>query len=88
MPPRAIKHRLTCPFELTSGSFLIGRIGNLVIPRNHLVNADIDLKHCSNTSDMSESASVPGSQIIETNQRVKAIGRFSQLMIRTVQTEG
>ena len=26
----------TCPFELTSGSFLIGRIGNLVIPRNRL----------------------------------------------------
>ena len=27
---------LTCPFELTSGSFLIGRRHNLVIPRNHL----------------------------------------------------
>ena len=38
MPPRAIKHQLTCPFELTSGRFLIGRRGILVIPRNHLVN--------------------------------------------------
>ena len=36
MPPRAIKHQLTCPFELTSGSFLIGRRRILVIPRNHL----------------------------------------------------
>ena len=36
VPPRAIKHQLTCPFELTSDSFLIGRIGNLVIPRNRL----------------------------------------------------
>ena len=36
VPPRAIKHQLTCPFELTSDNFLIGRIGNLVIPRNRL----------------------------------------------------
>ena len=36
MPPRAIKHQLTCPFEVTSGSFLIGRRRILVIPRNHL----------------------------------------------------
>ena len=35
--PRAIKHQLTCPIELTSGSFLIGRRGILVIPRNRLV---------------------------------------------------
>ena len=39
MPPRAIKHQLTCPFERTSGSFLIGRIRILVFPRNHLVTA-------------------------------------------------
>ena len=38
MPPRAIKHQLTCPFKLTSGSFLIGRRRILVIPRNHLGN--------------------------------------------------
>ena len=31
MLPRAIKHQLTCPFELTSGSFLIGRRRILVI---------------------------------------------------------
>ena len=37
MPPRAIKHQLTCPIELTSGSFLIGRRSILVIPRNRLV---------------------------------------------------
>ena len=37
MPPRAIKHQLTCPIELTSGSFRIGRRGILVIPRNRLV---------------------------------------------------
>ena len=37
MPPRAIKHQLTCPFELNSDSFLIGRRHILVIPRNHLV---------------------------------------------------
>ena len=36
MPPTAIKHQLTCPIELTSGSFLIGRRGVLVIPRNCL----------------------------------------------------
>ena len=36
MPPRAIKHQLTCLIELTSGSFLIGRRGILAIPRNHL----------------------------------------------------
>ena len=36
MPTRAIKHQLTCPFEITSGSFLIGRRRILVIPRNHL----------------------------------------------------
>ena len=36
VPPRAIKHQLTCPFELTSDSFLIGRIGNLVFPKNRL----------------------------------------------------
>ena len=36
VPLRAIKHQLTCPFELTSDSFLIGRIGNLAILRNHL----------------------------------------------------
>ena len=39
MPPRAIKHQLICPFELTSGSFLIGRRRILVIPGNHLVCA-------------------------------------------------
>ena len=38
MPPRAMKHQLPCPFERTSGSFLIGRRRILVIPRNHLVN--------------------------------------------------
>ena len=32
MPPRAIKHQLTCQIELTSGSSLIGRRGILVIP--------------------------------------------------------
>ena len=32
------KTSLTCPIELTSGSFLIGRRGILVIPRNHLVS--------------------------------------------------
>ena len=32
IPPRAIKHQLTCHIELTSGSFLIGRRGILVIP--------------------------------------------------------
>ena len=36
MPATAIKHQLTCPFELTSGSFLISRRRILVIPRNHL----------------------------------------------------
>ena len=36
MPPRAIKPQLACPIELTSGSFLIGRRGILVIPRNRL----------------------------------------------------
>ena len=36
MPPRTIKHQLTCPFKLTSGSFLIGRGRTLVIPKNHL----------------------------------------------------
>ena len=35
---RAIKHQLTCPFELTSGSFLTGRRRILGIPRNHLVS--------------------------------------------------
>ena len=34
MPPRAIKHQLTCPIELTSGGFLTSI---LVIPRNRLV---------------------------------------------------
>ena len=38
MPQRAIKHQLTCPIELASGSFLIGRRGILVIPRNRTVN--------------------------------------------------
>ena len=37
MPPRAIEPQLICPFELTSGSFLIGRRRILVIPKNHLV---------------------------------------------------
>ena len=37
MPPRAIKHQLTYPIELTSGSFLIGTRGILVISRNRLV---------------------------------------------------
>ena len=37
MPPRAINHQLSCPFELASGSFLIGRRRILVIPRDHLV---------------------------------------------------
>ena len=37
MPLRAIKHQLTCPFELTSGNSLIGGSGILVIPENHLV---------------------------------------------------
>ena len=37
MPLRAIKHQLSCLFELSSGSFLIGRRRILVIPRNHLV---------------------------------------------------
>ena len=36
MPPRAMKHQLTCPIELTSGSFLFGRRGILVILRNRL----------------------------------------------------
>ena len=38
MPLRAIEHQLTCPFELTSGSFLIGRRRILVIPRNQLAD--------------------------------------------------
>ena len=38
MPPRAMEHQLTCPIELTSGSFLIGGKGILVIPRNRLVH--------------------------------------------------
>ena len=42
MPPRAIKYQLSCPFEITSGSFLIGRRSILVIPTNHLV-----LVYCS-----------------------------------------
>ena len=46
MPPRAIKHQLTCPFELTSGSFLIGRIGNLVIPRNRMVSPQAEHSYC------------------------------------------
>ena len=37
MPRRAIKDQLTCPLEITSGSFLIGRRRILVISRNHLV---------------------------------------------------
>ena len=37
MPPRAIKHELTRPNELTSGSFLIGRRGISDVPRNRLV---------------------------------------------------
>ena len=36
--PRAIKHQLTCPIELTSGSFLIGKRDILVITRNRLVS--------------------------------------------------
>ena len=40
MPPRAIKHQLTCPIELTSGSFLIGKRGILIIPRNCLVGPE------------------------------------------------
>ena len=36
MPPRVIRHQLTCPFKLTFGSFLIGRRHILVISRNHL----------------------------------------------------
>ena len=36
MPLKAIKSQLTCPFEITFGSFLIGRRRILVIPRNHL----------------------------------------------------
>ena len=44
MPQTAIKHQLTCPMKLTSGSFLIGRRGNLVIPRNRLVRSDFLLK--------------------------------------------
>ena len=35
--PTAITHQLTCQIELTPGSFLIGRRGILVIPRNRLV---------------------------------------------------
>ena len=35
VPERATKHQLTCPFQLTSGSFLIGRRRLLVILRNH-----------------------------------------------------
>ena len=42
MPPRTIKQHLTCSFEITSGSFLIGRRRILVIPRNQLV--DLRLK--------------------------------------------
>ena len=34
--PDASKSHKTCPIELTSGSFLIGRRGILVIPRNRL----------------------------------------------------
>ena len=55
MPPRAIKHQLTCPFELTSGSFLIGRRRILVIPRNHLVLFDITLTR-AHVSDKPEAA--------------------------------
>ena len=43
MPQRAIKHKLTCPIELTSGSVLIGRRGILAIPRNRLVYAQTEL---------------------------------------------
>ena len=41
MPSKAIKHQLTCPFEITSGSFLIGRRRILLIPRNHLDGFEI-----------------------------------------------
>ena len=43
MPPRAIKHHLTCPFEIISSSVLIGRRRILVIPRNRLVGKIIKL---------------------------------------------
>ena len=39
--PKSHKHQLTCPLEITSGSFLIGRRRILVIPWNHLVTTII-----------------------------------------------
>ena len=67
MPPRAIKHQLTCPFELTSGRFLIGRRGILVIPWNHLdvtgivykveeFRAPISVMQCYNCQSFGHSA--------------------------------
>ena len=43
MPPRVIKHQLTCPLEITYGHFPIGRRRILVIPRNHL---GVELDSC------------------------------------------
>ena len=42
MPPTAKKHQLTCQFELTSSSFLIGRRRILVIPRNNQVESVLE----------------------------------------------
>ena len=58
MHRRAIKHQLTCPIELTSGSILIGRRGILVIPRNRLDPRDDSKLFCKVYRELAKSLQV------------------------------
>ena len=80
MPPRAIKHQLTCPIELTSGSFLIGRRGILVIPRNRQESPGIAWKmlHSSKGHSMitQKMADEEGSECFVAFAMILCVGRL------------
>ena len=81
MPPRAMKHQLTCPIEFTSGSLLIGRRGILVIPRNRLVswttfNLNATLCHLFGDNCLAYKLSDPTTEL---NSSKACVGKESNL---------
>ena len=77
MPPRAIKHQLTCPFELTSGSFLIGRRLILVILWNHL-----DARYCWCNTDNKKTKGLVGLIGIACKYALDALEKESILLCK------
>ena len=85
MVPRAVKHQLTCPIELTSDSFLIGRRDILVIPRNHLVGQFEFSARETNKSRLkfsTESICMKSIQFFRNVTLAEPVGKYFKLFLK------